>query len=85
MVEVPLLVGTNGYYTMDFAAMENAFRTGVKLMLLCNPQNPVGRVYWTREELDRLYALCREHGATLISDEIHMDFVYERGTRLPLR
>ena len=78
VIEVPLLADANGYYTMDFAGLESALRAGVKLLLLCNPQNPVGRV-WTREELDRLYGRCREHGATLISDEIHMDFVYERG------
>ena len=79
VVDVPLLRDTQGYYTMDYAGMEDAFRDGVKLMLLCNPHNPVGRL-WRREELTRLYTLLEQYGVTLISDEIHMDFVLNGGT-----
>ncbi len=78
VVESPLVRDERGVYRMDFAGMEAAFASGVRLMLLCNPHNPVGRS-WTREELTRLYGLCQTYGVTLISDEIHMDFVYERG------
>ena len=45
-------------------------------MILCNPHNPVGRA-WSRQELERIYALCERYGTTLVSDEIHSAFVYE--------
>ena len=47
----------------------------VKLMLLCNPHNPAGRV-WTREELTRIGEICLRHGVTVVSDEIHCEFTY---------
>jgi len=47
----------------------------VKLFILCNPHNPVGRI-WTKDELIRLGDICLKHGVTVISDEIHADFVY---------
>ena len=53
-----------------------------KVFLLCNPHNPVGRVF-TREELETLGNLCLEHGVTVISDEIHADIVYPGGTHVP--
>jgi len=59
-------------WTIDFDALEDAFRQGAEWMLLCNPHNPVGRV-WTRSELERLVALARRYGVTIISDEIHAD------------
>ena len=48
----------------------------VKILLICSPHNPVGRV-WTREELERMGKLCLENDVFLISDEIHGDIVYE--------
>lgn len=59
-------------WSIDFDALEETFRQGVSLMLLCNPHNPVGRV-WTRQELEQLVELTRRYGVTLISDEIHAD------------
>ena len=57
-------------YRMDFEDLERkASDPAVKLMLLCNPHNPAGRV-WTREELTRLGRICLRHGITVISDEI---------------
>lgn len=79
LVENPLVPDEQGYYRMDFEGMETAFQGGVKLALLCSPHNPVGRV-WTREELDRVYDLCKRYGVTLVVDEIHADFVFEKGT-----
>lgn len=79
LVENPLVRDAQGYYRMDFEGMEAAFQGGVKLALLCSPHNPVGRV-WTREELDRVYGLCLRYGVTLVVDEIHADFVFEKGT-----
>lgn len=66
----------NGYYTMDFEDMERKMASGkVKLFILVNPHNPVGRV-WKKEELERLGELCVKYGVLIFSDEIHEDFVY---------
>lgn len=76
VVENRLISDAQGLYRMDFDGMEAAFQSGVRLMLLCNPHNPGGRA-WSQEELARVCALCEAYGVTLISDEIHMDFVYQ--------
>jgi cystathionine beta-lyase len=74
-VEVPLLL-KDGSYQMNFAAMEQAMQQqNVKLFLLCNPQNPSGRV-WQADELAQLVDLCTRYGVIIISDEIHSDLVY---------
>ena len=66
----------NGRYEMDFEDLERKFKTlNVKSFILCNPHNPVGRV-WTKEELQNLVNLANEHNVTVISDEIHSDIVY---------
>lgn len=71
VVENPLIFRDNTY-AMDYEGLEAAFQTGVKMMVLCNPHNPVGRV-WTREELSRLTELCVKYQVYLVSDEIHCD------------
>lgn len=64
-------------YTMDFADLESKLADPkVKLMLLCNPHNPAGRV-WTREELQRVGDLCHRYGVQVVSDEIHCELVYK--------
>lgn len=72
----------DGVYRMDYEDLERHMRGGAKLMLLCNPQNPGGRV-WTREELERLAALCAAYGVTVVSDEIHCDLVYAPHKHVP--
>lgn len=63
-------------YTIDYEDFEQKItQHNVKLFILCNPHNPVGRV-WTREELVRIGDICVKHGVAVISDEIHADFVY---------
>lgn len=63
----------NGRYTMDFEALEElAADPRTSVFLLCNPHNPVGRV-WTREELLRVGEICLRHGVFVISDEIHCE------------
>ncbi|MDE7182549.1 MAG: pyridoxal phosphate-dependent aminotransferase [Clostridia bacterium] len=70
------LKNDNGYYTVDFENFEKKIiENGVKVFILCNPHNPVGRV-WTRDELARMGDICLKHGVFVISDEIHSDFVY---------
>lgn len=68
------MICRDGQWYMDYAAIENAFKDGAKLFLLCNPHNPVGRV-WTEEELERLVSLTRRYGVTIISDDIHADLI----------
>jgi len=67
---------------MDYDDLEKHMRAGAKLMLLCNPHNPGGRV-WTREELARLAALSAQYGVTVVSDEIHGDLVFAPNAYTP--
>ena len=60
---------------MDFDDMEAKMKDGVKMMILCNPHNPIGRV-WTKEELNQLVELCAKYNVYLFSDEIHSDITY---------
>lgn len=62
-------------YVIDFEDMEKKMADGVKLLVLCSPHNPVGRV-WTREELEKIDALCEKYSVLVFSDEIHADLVY---------
>ena len=67
-------------YEMDFANLEEkSSDERAKLLILCNPHNPAGRV-WSREELARVYNICKEHGVIVVSDEIHNELTY-RGNR----
>lgn len=62
-------------YTMDFDDLERkASDPSARLLLLCNPHNPAGRV-WTRDELMRLADICRRHHVRIVSDEIHCEIV----------
>lgn len=64
-------------YDMDFDALERcAADPRAKVMLLCNPHNPAGRV-WTPDELTRLGNICLRNGVTVVSDEIHCELVYQ--------
>lgn len=68
----------DGSYQIDFEDFERKLvEEQVKLFILCNPHNPVGRV-WTKDELLRMGDICLKHNVLVISDEIHADFVWER-------
>lgn len=72
----------DGEWVCDMARLAQALaKPECKIMLLCSPHNPTGKV-WTRPELDTLAALCERHGVRVISDEIHMDMVW-RGSHTP--
>lgn len=74
IVENPLLF-ENGRYTMDFADLEQKLASGsAKVVVLCNPHNPVGRV-WERDELQQLGEICLKHQVPVITDEIHFDLI----------
>ena len=63
-------------YSIDYEDFERKIvQEHIKLFILCNPHNPVGRV-WTREELQQLGEICLRHHVIVVSDEIHNDFVY---------
>ena len=71
------LVYEEGKYIIDFEDFEcKIIENKVKLFILCNPHNPVGRV-WTKEELIKLGDICLKHQVMVVSDEIHQDFIYE--------
>lgn len=70
------LIETDDGWRMDFADIEKKFAQGVKMMILCSPHNPVGRV-WKREELQQLLALANRYGVIVVSDEIHADFAFK--------
>ena len=68
--------GTGSAYQIDFEDFERKIeQEHVKLFILCNPHNPVGRV-WTKAELQKLGEICLRHNVIVVSDEIHNDFAY---------
>ena len=83
LADAPMTCDENGRYSMDLAAVEAQLQQGAKMMVLCNPHNPVSRA-WAKEELVALIALLDKYNAVLVSDEIHADFVYEPHTFHPI-
>ena len=70
----------NDRYVIDFEDFEKQLQSGnVKMVLLCNPHNPVGRV-WTKSELQQLIAIAKKYQTIIISDEVHADIVFEGST-----
>ena len=69
------LIYENGKYTIDFEDFEAKIKQA-KMFILCNPHNPVGRV-WTKDELTRMGEICLKHNVLIIADEIWQDFIYE--------
>ncbi len=80
IVDVPLDRARG--WRLDLDAIDAAFASGVKVLLLCNPQNPAGTVH-TREELTAIAASARKHGAVVISDEIHAPLTYGESKFVP--
>lgn len=72
----------DGRYELDFENLEYLLSTGGKLVVLCNPHNPTGRV-WTKEELIRIGELCLRYGAAVIADEVHCDFTWGSHQYIP--
>lgn len=74
------LVEKDGYYTIDFEDFEKKIKdSNVKLFILCNPHNPVGRV-WSKEELEMMTEICLKYDVKIFSDEIHSDLIF-RGNK----
>ncbi|MGL4999398.1 MAG: MalY/PatB family protein [Cetobacterium sp.] len=72
LLEIELKEDEFGVYKTDFSKIEEGFKSGVKVFLLCNPENPTGKV-WTSNELKKIITLCKNYGVILLSDDIHMD------------
>jgi cysteine-S-conjugate beta-lyase len=75
VVTVPL-VCCGGKWGFDFAALEKAVTPKTRLFMLCNPHNPVGRVF-TREELAKIAAICEKHDLIVCADEIHCGMILD--------
>ena len=75
---------SDGKYSIDFEDFEKKIKDNdVKMFILCNPHNPVGRV-WTRDELTKMKDICLAHDVLIVSDEIHADLVYQDYTHIPI-
>jgi cystathionine beta-lyase len=81
--EMELTHGADGTYTIDRGVFEAALTDQTRLFLLCNPHNPVGRVF-RREELEFMAETCLKRGALICSDEIHCDLVFSGHQHLPI-
>ena len=70
------LINNDGFFEIDFDDLEKkASESDCKLMLLCNPHNPTGRV-WSRHELERIGEICKNNGVIVVADEIHCELVF---------
>jgi cystathionine beta-lyase len=81
LIDVPLHLGESGY-RVDLDAVRDAVDAETRLLLLCNPHNPSGRVF-DRSELEGLAAIAEEHDLVVVSDEIHSGIVYPGRAHLP--
>ncbi|MEZ5676530.1 cystathione beta-lyase [Thalassovita litoralis] len=77
------LINNDGRYEMDFDAWDAQLDGSEKMMILCSPHNPGGRV-WTRAELDGVAAFAKRHDLILVSDEIHHDLVFPGAQHTPM-
>lgn len=73
----------DGGYVADMEAMEREFQNGVKVLIFCNPHNPVGKV-WTKEEVTAIAELCARYNVTILSDDVHADIVFSGHTYTPI-
>lgn len=77
------LITNQGKYTINYEDFENKIVDNkVKLFILCSPHNPAGRV-WKKEELARLFKICKKYGVYIISDEIHQDLIFDGSRHIP--
>jgi cystathionine beta-lyase len=79
----PPLVEKGGTYEVDFEAFEKSITPQTKIFILCNPHNPVGRVF-TRAELEKMAEICLRHRLIICSDEIHCDLVFPGHRHIPI-
>ena len=81
--EMELTRRADGYYEIDFDLMQETINERTRIFILCNPHNPVGRVF-RRDELERMAELCLRHGIVICSDEIHGDLILSGHRHVPI-
>lgn len=81
--EMQLIPDQTGQYRVDLDIFEEAITPETRIFMLCNPQNPTGRVF-TQLELEGMAEICLRHGVTICSDEIHSDLIYSGHTHVPI-
>ena len=77
------MIYENGEYRIDFDALENQIDSRVKMMIICNPQNPVGKVF-KKDELIRLGEICLKNNIIILSDEIYSDIIFTGSKHIPI-
>ncbi|CAB4536614.1 unannotated protein [freshwater metagenome] len=86
MVDVPYLIDAESVdgtgWSHDWSGIEAAYKSGIVVHLLCNPHNPLGKVY-TRDDLLRIADLAKKHGVIVISDEIHAPLTFKEQPFVP--
>jgi cystathionine beta-lyase len=83
ILQDPPLVRNGDTYEIDFDLFENAITEKTRIFVLCNPHNPVGRVF-TKTELEKIAGICLHHNLIICSDEIHCDLVYSPHRHIPI-
>jgi cystathionine beta-lyase len=78
-----LTLQADGHYTIDLDLFERTITGRTRVFILCNPHNPVGRVF-TRRELQDMAQICLRHDVVICSDEIHCDFIYYGREHIPI-
>ncbi len=81
--EASLAFDAHGYYSVDWDIFERAMDDNTRLFILCNPHNPVGRVFH-QDELLHIAEICLRKGVTICSDEIHGDLIYPGHAHVPI-
>jgi cystathionine beta-lyase len=79
----PLKKDKEGIFRFDLGSLKSKITPKTKLLLLCNPHNPVGRS-WSKKELQDIVNICKEHNILMYSDEIHCDLVYNHTQHIPV-
>jgi cysteine-S-conjugate beta-lyase len=81
--DATLTLDSDGTYSIDWDAFERAITPQTRMFILCNPHNPVGRVF-TRAELEHIAEICLRHDLLICSDEIHSDLVFSGHRHIPM-
>jgi cystathionine beta-lyase len=85
-VDVPFIHGESeidgSFWSLDWEGIEKAYASGIKAHLICNPHNPLGRMF-SREELTRFVELAHKYGVIILSDEIHAPLTYAESNFIP--
>ena len=74
---------SHGVYTIDMDVFQNAIRPDTRLFMLCNPQNPTGRIF-RRDELERMAEMCLSRNVLICADEIHSDLLFDGRSHIPI-